>query len=307
MSWLQLHIDTDEASSSELESALLQQGAVSVTLRDNADQPLLEPGVGETPLWDAIQLTALFNGNDKAQAIIDRLSKTLNTPLPSYRFETLDDQDWERSWLNDFEPLRFGEKLWICPSWFEPPEPDAINIALDPGLAFGTGTHQTTALCLEWLEQASLKDKIIIDYGCGSGILAIAALLLGAKQAICVDNDPQALAASLANAAQNTIGKNDLVVCSPEQLTTTLAEQGLANNGFDLVIANILAGPLISLADNLTGFLNSNGEIILSGILDHQAASVVQAYEAHIDFYPQANRDEWMRLSGKRQHKSHNG
>ncbi|MFB1001370.1 MAG: 50S ribosomal protein L11 methyltransferase, partial [Pseudomonadales bacterium] len=124
---------------------------------------------------------------------------------------------WERSWLNDFEPLQFGKKLWICPSWYEPPEPNAINIALDPGLAFGTGTHQTTALCLEWLEQASLKDKTIIDYGCGSGILAIAALLLGAKQAICVDNDPQALAATLSNAAQNNISDTNLVVCKPEK------------------------------------------------------------------------------------------
>lgn len=300
MSWLQLHIDTDEASTNDLESALLQLGAVSVTLQDNADQPLLEPGVGETPLWDVIQLTALFDGDTSAQTIVERLSKTLDGNLPKHRFETLDDQDWERSWLNDFEPLRFGEKLWICPSWFEPPEPDAINIALDPGLAFGTGTHQTTALCLEWLEQASLKDKTIIDYGCGSGILAIAALLLGAKQAICVDNDPQALAATLSNAAQNSISNDSLAVCSPEQLATTLTERGLAADAFDLVIANILAGPLISLVDNLTGLLNSHGEIILSGILDHQAASVVQAYKTHIDFYPQANRDEWMRLSGKK-------
>ena len=300
MSWLQLHIDTSEASASDIESALLQLGAVSVTLQDNADQPLLEPGVGEMPLWDAIQLTALFDGNSDSKKIIDRLLKTLGGTPPNYRFEKLDDQDWERSWLNDFEPLRFGEKLWICPSWYEPPEPDAINIALDPGLAFGTGTHQTTALCLEWLEQASLKNKTIIDYGCGSGILAIAALLLGAKQAICVDNDPQALAATLSNAAQNNISDAALTVCKPEKLAAILVEQDIAANGFDFVIANILAGPLISLVNNLTGLMNDDGAIILSGILDHQAVSVAEAYAAHIDFDPFANRDEWMRLSGKK-------
>ena len=300
MSWLQLHIDTSEASASDIESALLQLGAVSVTLQDNADQPLLEPGVGEMPLWDAIQLTALFDGNSDSKKIIDRLLKTLGGTPPNYRFEKLDDQDWERSWLNDFEPMRFGEKLWICPSWYEPPEPDAINIALDPGLAFGTGTHQTTALCLEWLEQASLKNKTIIDYGCGSGILAIAALLLGAKQAICVDNDPQALAATLSNAAQNNISDAALTVCKPEKLAAILVEQDIAANGFDFVIANILAGPLISLVNNLTGLMNDDGAIILSGILDHQAVSVAEAYAAHIDFDPFANRDEWMRLSGKK-------
>lgn len=300
MGWLQLHIDASAASASEIESALLELGAASVTLRDNADQPLLEPGVGETPLWEAIQLTALFDGSSDSQAIIDRLLKTLNGKLPQYRFETLEDQDWERSWLNDFEPLRFGEKLWICPSWHQPPDPDAINIALDPGLAFGTGTHQTTALCLEWLEQASLQDKTVIDYGCGSGILAIAALLLGAKQVVCVDNDPQALVATRSNATQNAISSDNLIVCSPEQLATTLVEHNIATDGFDLVIANILAGPLISLVDNLTSRLNSHGEIILSGILDHQAASVLQAYEPAIDFDPTANRDEWMRLSGKK-------
>ena len=300
MSWLQLHIDTSAASASDIESALLQLGAVSVTLQDNADQPLLEPGVGETPLWDVIQLTALFDGDSDSEKIINRLLKTLGGTPPNYRFEELEDQDWERSWLNDFEPLQFGKRLWICPSWYEPPEPDAINIALDPGLAFGTGTHQTTALCLEWLEQASLKDKTIIDYGCGSGILAIAALLLGAKQAICVDNDPQALAATLSNAAQNNISDTDLVVCKPEKLSAILAEQGIAANGFDLVIANILAGPLISLVDNLTGLLNNEGEIILSGILDHQAASVAEAYAPQVNLDPFANRDEWMRLSGKK-------
>lgn len=301
MSWLQLHIDeASPATANTIEAALLESGAASVTLQDNANQALLEPGVGETPLWDAIRLTALFQADADSQCIIDHLSAALSAEMPSYRFEILEDQDWERSWLNDFTPLRFGKNLWICPSWCQPPEPDAVNILLDPGLAFGTGTHQTTALCLEWLEQAPLQGKTVIDYGCGSGILAIAAILLGAKSVIGVDNDPQALTATQANATQNGISDNTLTTCLPEQLTEIIAGQMLGGNGFDLVIANILAGPLISLAPILTQLLVPNGSIVLSGILDRQAGSVALAYERYISFEPLVNRGEWMRLAGKK-------
>lgn len=307
MSWLQMHIDTNPAAASVIETALLRSGAISVTLQDNADQPLLEPGVGETPLWDAIRITALFEASHAKESIIEKFAKALNDgsqndssyPLPRYEFAELADQDWERTWLKDYTALQFGEKLWICPTWQQPPDPDAINIILDPGLAFGTGTHQTTALCLEWLEQASLQNKTVIDYGCGSGILAIAAMLLGAKSVICVDNDPQALYATQSNAAQNGIASNDLIVCLPQQLEATVAEQAQGVNGFDVVIANILAGPLVSLAPKLSGLVATGGEIILSGILDHQADTVLQAYQSSINFQPIAYRDEWTRLSGK--------
>lgn len=296
MTWLQLHINTNPQTADQYESALMQTGAVSVTLQDNADQPVLEPGVGETPLWDAIRLTALFEDTINQQLIVDRLSQTFGSELPPLQFETLEDQDWERRWLDDFKPMRFGQKLWICPSWHKAPEPDAINILLDPGLAFGTGTHQTTALCLEWLEQADLKDKTVIDYGCGSGILAIAALLLGAKSAICVDNDPQALVATLSNAEQNGISSEQLSACLPQQLNNILREQ--ASAAFDLVIANILAGPLVELAPELIKLANTNGEIVLSGILDLQADAVMEAYKEKVNFEPLAQRDEWIRLSG---------
>lgn len=316
MTWLQLHIDTDPASVDRIENALTEAGAVSVTLQDNADQPVLEPGVGETPLWDATRLTALFSGSATPQDIIKQLGRSLGKPPTNYRFESLEDQDWERSWLDNFTPLRFGNNLWVCPSWQQAPDPDAVVIALDPGLAFGTGTHQTTALCLEWLEQAELTNKVIIDYGCGSGILAIAALLLGAKSAICVDNDPQALIATRANATQNGIDEASLAVCLPEQLEQTLNDiarsEAIAtsetsaksknsdiHDGFDLVIANILAGPLITLAPQLSGLMAPNGELVLSGILDIQAEQVMQAYNSKVNFSPMAKRDEWVRLNGR--------
>ena len=205
MSWLQLHFHTQADSAEHLENLLLNQGALSVTLQDNADQPLLEPGVGETPLWDATKLSALFPKNINLENLIDALSQQLGQTLLSYEVEMVADEDWELRWLDNFSAMQFGQKLWIVPSWQSPPDPNACNIILDPGLAFGTGTHPTTAMCLEWLADNPMKGLSIIDYGCGSGILAIAALSLGAKLAICVDNDPQALIATTANAEQNGI------------------------------------------------------------------------------------------------------
>ena len=186
MAWLQLHFDTDAEQAPALESAMERAGALSVTLQDNADQPLLEPAVGETPLWRATQLTGLFSVERPVDTLLAALSDSFEQPLPPYRIEPLAEQDWQRSGLDDFVPLRFGARLWICPSWHSPPDAGAINIALDPGLAFGTGSHPTTALCLEWLAEAELQGKCVIDYGCGSGVLAIAALLLGAERAICL-------------------------------------------------------------------------------------------------------------------------
>lgn len=301
MSWLQLHLHTQADSAEHLEQLLLNQGALSVTLQDNADQPLLEPGVGETPLWDATKLSALFPQNINLENLLDALSQQLGHPLPPYEVERVADENWERRWLDDFSAMQFGQQLWIVPSWQQPPDPNACNIILDPGLAFGTGTHPTTAMCLEWLAVNPMKGQSIIDYGCGSGILAIAALLLGAELAICVDNDPQALIATAANAEQNGIDASKLVTCLPEALDDTLQQQfGSAKHGCDLVMANILAGPLITLAPRLIDLLRDGGQIMLSGILSEQCTAVTTAYVSSMTMQLPHSTDQWIRLNGQK-------
>lgn len=300
MSWLQLHLHTQADSAEHLEQLLLNQGALSVTLQDNADQPLLEPGVGETPLWDATKLSALFPQNINLENLLDALSQQLGHPLPPYEVERVADENWERRWLDDFSAMQFGQQLWIVPSWQPPPDPNACNIILDPGLAFGTGTHPTTAMCLEWLAVNPMKGQSIIDYGCGSGILAIAALLLGAELAICVDNDPQALIATAANAEQNGIDASKLVTCLPEALDDTLQQFGSAKHGCDLVMANILAGPLITLAPRLIDLLRDGGQIMLSGILSEQCTAVTNAYASIMTMQLPHSSDQWIRLNGQK-------
>ena len=301
MSWLQLHLHTQADSAEHLEQLLLNQGALSVTLQDNADQPLLEPGVGETPLWDATKLSALFPQNINLENLLDALSQQLGHPLPPYEVERVADENWERRWLDDFSAMQFGQQLWIVPSWQQPPDPNACNIILDPGLAFGTGTHPTTAMCLEWLAVNPMKGQSIIDYGCGSGILAIAALLLGAELAICVDNDPQALIATAANAEQNGIDASKLVTCLPEALDDTLQQQfGSAKHGCDLVMANILAGPLITLAPRLIDLLRDGGQIMMSGILSEQCTAVTNAYASIMTMQLPHSSDQWIRLNGQK-------
>ena len=301
MSWLQLHLHTQADRAEHLEKLLLNQGALSVTLQDNADQTLLEPGVGETPLWDATKLSALFPQNINLENLLDALSQQLDHPLPPYEIERVADEDWERRWLDDFSAMQFGQQLWIVPSWQPPPDPNACNIILDPGLAFGTGTHPTTAMCLEWLAVNPMKGQSIIDYGCGSGILAIAALLLGAELAICVDNDPQALIATATNAEQNGIDASKLMTCLPEALDDTLQQQfGSAKHGCDLVMANILAGPLITLAPRLIDLLRDGGQIMLSGILSEQCTAVTNAYASIMKMQLPHSSDRWIRLNGQK-------
>ncbi|MAV76128.1 MAG: 50S ribosomal protein L11 methyltransferase [Cellvibrionales bacterium] len=301
MSWLQLHLHTQANSADHLEQLLLNQGALSVTLQDNADQPLLEPGVGETPLWESTKLSALFPQNINLENLLDALSQQLGHPLPSYEVEMMADEDWERRWLDDFSAMQFGQQLWIVPSWQTPPDPNACNIILDPGLAFGTGTHPTTAMCLEWLAVNPMKGLSVIDYGCGSGILAMAALLLGAELAICVDNDPQALMATATNAEQNGIDASKLVTCLPEELDGTLKQQfGSAKHGCDLLMANILAGPLITLAPRLIDLLRDGGQIMLSGILSEQCTAVTSAYASSMMMQLPHSTDQWIRLNGQK-------
>ncbi len=291
MSWQQLVFDSDREQAPHLEELLVELGALSVSLLDNADDPVLEPGVGETPLWQSTRLLALFGAETDINRIILDLQEKLQ-PLPPWRAEVLVDQAWERAWMADFQPMRFGQRLWICPSWCAPPDANAVNLALDPGLAFGTGTHPTTALCLEWLDAQSLDGTTLLDYGCGSGILAIAALLLGAARALAVDNDPQALIATRDNALRNGIAAERLLTYLPEQVPADLQAQ--------VVVANILAGPLQSLAPLLSRYAAPQGRIALSGILASQAELVSAAYADQFQLTAPAQRQEWVRLQGQK-------
>ena len=287
MSWLQLHLDIGSEALDQYEQILLENGAVSVTLSDNSNQPILEPGVGETPLWQQVKLTALFPANTNTDAILLLISTSTERHLPPWHWEILEDQVWEKLWMEHYHPIRCGQRLWVCPSWRKPPEPEAINLMLDPGLAFGTGSHATTFLCLQWLDGLDIHNKTFIDYGCGSGILAIAAALLGATKVIAIDNDPQALLATTDNAQRNSISGNQLMVCAPDQQ---------ANQPADYLVANILAAPLIELAGHITKSIKEGGQLCLSGILDSQIEMVCQAYDQHFEFAQALRQDEWVRL-----------
>jgi len=289
LAWIQFIFNTTSDDAEALSDKLLECGSSAVTFQDNEDQPIYEPEIDTTPLWASTNIIALFDAATDVDMIINMLSAMMApTSVPTYRIEAVEDKDWVREWMDNFHPMNFGEKLWICPSWHTPPQADAINIMLDPGLAFGTGTHPTTALCLNWLDQADIKDKVVVDYGCGSGILAIAAALLGAKQVIGVDTDPQALDATQANAERNGV-----------TIETYLPED-CPELSCDLMIANILAGPLQSLSERLANFTKPTGDIVLSGILDIQADDVSQSYQAWFDMEPAAQKEEWIRLTGKK-------
>jgi ribosomal protein L11 methyltransferase len=292
VTWLQLRLDVEPGEVPELEALLLATGAVAVTLEDNADQPLLEPGVGETPLWNQTKLTGLYPADADMQSVLGRLPVHFLQSV-NHRVEILEDKDWERTWMQHYRPMQFGQRLWVCPSWLEPPQPDAINLLLDPGLAFGTGTHPTTALCLQQLDGLSLEGQTVVDYGCGSGILAVAALKLGASLALGVDNDPQALVASQENALRNTIAPESLSVTLPQQV-----DQKLWAQRADVVIANILAGPLVELSNTLLDFLQPGGVLLLSGLLQSQAAALCGHYADRIKLETVAEKDDWVCLRG---------
>ena len=291
MPWLQVRLAITPEQAEIYEDALLDVGAVSVTFMDAEDQPIFEPDLGTTPLWSHTHLLALFEADTDAAAVFAHLQLLTDSELPQHQSEVIADQDWERSWMDNFQPMRFGQRLWIVPSWHAAPEPDAVNLLLDPGLAFGTGTHPTTALCLEWLDGQDLSDCNVLDFGCGSGILAIAALLLGAKQAVGTDIDYQAIEASRDNAERNGIDASRFPLYLPEQLP---AEQA------DVVVANILAGPLVALAPQITSLVKPGGRLALSGILAEQGEDVAAAYADAFDLDPLCIRDGWVRISGRR-------
>lgn len=288
MGWLQLRLVATADRVEVVEDALLALGALSVTLADHRDVPILEPGVGETPLWPEVDLVALFDKDTDTAAVGAALAELLGEAARELPWEHLENRAWEREWLQYFAPLRFGERFWVCPSGTESPDPDAIVMHLDPGLAFGTGTHQTTALCLEWLATHEIAGRDVIDYGCGSGILGVAALLLGAASVRAVDIDPQALTATRDNAARNRIDPAQLVVGEPALLERA-APAGL-------LLANILAGPLIELASRLAALVSPGGHAVLSGVLQTQAEAVRAAYLPWFTHLATAQRDEWCRI-----------
>lgn len=290
MSWLQLKIETQKADATRYQDLLELVGAAAVLMEDSGDQPLLEPPPGAQPLWDATRVIGLFVVDSEMDAVVEFMENHLGHALPPHKIDVLEDKDWERAWMDNYHPMCFGDRLWVVPSWTPAPNPNAINLLLDPGLAFGTGTHQTTALCLEWLDGLDLQDAIVVDYGCGSGILAVAALLLGAREAWCVDLDPQALLATRDNAERN--GVSDRVkVFMPEDMPAIKA---------DVVVANILAGPLAQLASTLTSFLKPTGQLALSGIITSQVDELVSAYSPWLALDTLAIKDEdWCRLSGQ--------
>lgn len=289
MPWLQVRLAITPEQAETYEDALLEVGAVSVTFMDAEDQPIFEPDLGTTPLWSHTHLLALFEADTDETALIAHLQLLCGGSLPEHHVERIEDQDWERSWMDNFQPMRFGRRLWIVPSWHAAPKPEAVNLLLDPGLAFGTGTHPTTALCLEWLDGQPLDNCCVLDFGCGSGILAIAALLLGAPQAVGTDIDPQALEASRDNASRNGIDPARFPVYLPADLPQQPA---------DVVVANILAGPLVSLAPQITALVKGGGRLALSGILAEQADEVRAAYADAFDLDPTATKDGWVRISG---------
>lgn len=292
MAWWQLSVQSTAAELEQTEDSLLELGAVAITLSDAKDEPLYEPLPGDTPVWQHSIVTGLFTQQHSLEVLYDGLIQRLpEHQIHTARKTVVDDEDWSRTHLKYFKPIQCADKLWVVPSWHQPPDPTAINIQLDPGLAFGTGGHATTALCLTWLGENNIKNQSVIDYGCGSGILAIAAYKLGASEVRSVDIDPQALDASRENAKRNDI--------DPAQLNITLPEL-LNPQPVDLLIANILSGPLVIFASKFADLIKADGRILLSGILEIQADDIKQAYQPYFDLDPISVKEDWIRVSGIR-------
>ena len=296
MTWLNLVIETDASHAEPLSDALIEQGALSVNLLDaDADTPdeqaiFCEPGNPPPGVWRHNRVSALFDNTLDVKAILGAAAASIGLEqMPAYRVETLDDQDWVRLTQSQFEPIRISARLWIVPSWHESPDPEAINIVLDPGLAFGTGSHPTTRLCLSWLDEHLQGGENVLDYGCGSGILAIAALKLGASRATGVDVDPQAVESSRANALANRV--DNAAFHLPEAAPQTR---------YDVVIANILTNPLRMLAPLLAGATRKGGRVVLSGILEGQAGDLIGIYQQWFDMGPPVFDEGWACLSGIR-------
>ena len=285
MPWKQIHIISGPERSSIFEDILSEHGALSITCTDAKDNPIFEPPLNQTPLWKQTCITGLFASTTDEIVILRALSQ-LKLNDEKLHWEVLEDQPWEKAWMDRFKPMQFGSRLWICPTGQTVNADNATIVLLDPGLAFGTGTHPTTSLCLQWLDQAPVANKSVIDFGCGSGVLAVAALKLGAKSAIGIDHDPQALLASKDNAEKNHVSK---------QLSILSSQQALPKPA-DIVLANILASTLIELSQSLIAVTQPAGTIIMSGILENQADQVKQAFSGHFEFTDNQLEDGWALL-----------
>lgn len=296
MAWIQLKVEVLPDQIEIIEDSMLLEGAQAVTLQDGADQPILEPELGTMPVWDKTIVIGLFDAEINGDVLIANIKNLFSfdpamqgKAFPEHKLELVEDKDWERAWMDNFHAMPFGDRLWVCPSWKEPEDKNAVNLMLDPGLAFGTGTHPTTAHCLRFLDKQVEGGELIIDYGCGSGILGIAALLLGSERMLGVDNDPQALLATRQNAERNGISADQYDVVLPENTHKIEA---------DIMVANILAGPLISLAENIATLTKSGGKLALSGLLSHQANEVRAAYEPWFNMDGMEQLDDWIILTG---------
>lgn len=292
MPWLQLSLEAPRHEAQRLSDALEEAGALAVSLEAGNDEPIFDADWSATPpVWQQTRVVALFAEDADITEVMAMTATLLElAEPPPYRTERIADQDWVRVWMERWQPMRFGMNLWVVPSWLAPPDPEAVNLILDPGMAFGTGTHATTGMCLEWLAQHSPRDLDVIDFGCGSGILAIAALKLGARSALGTDTDPQALVTSRENAERNEV-LDRLTLCLPEAVP--------ADADADIVLANILAPALVALAPTLIALTRPGGRLILSGILAAQVEEVVAAYAGQVDFEHHL-REDWAMLVGRR-------
>ncbi len=290
MPWQQLICHTTQSAQDEISALMEASGSLSITLQDAEDKPVLEPLPGETPLWENLVMTVLFKADDDLGPIVRQLEQhAKDWHISHIHVEPLQDQVWERAWMENFHPMQFGDNLWIYPSGYDIPGDNSVKILLDPGLAFGTGTHPTTALCLEWLDQNPPQGLSVIDYGCGSGVLAIAAAKLGAKHIVATDIDPQAITATLDNMQRNNI---------PETQISTHRVEDCPDKPVDLLIANILSGPLIELYPQLDSLIKKNGSLVLSGILNEQKQAIMDTYSKTFDNLEVKVQGDWIRVTG---------
>lgn len=290
MPFHELTLDLADHDPQSAEQACFAAGALSVTFSDARDDAVLEPAPGELRLWPATRLQALFAGEVDPGAAARAVREALGSSKAAIDVRTVADRVWELEWREHFHAMRFGRRLWIAPSHETVAQQNAIVVRLEPGLAFGTGTHPTTAMCLTWLDAHLADDERAIDYGCGSGILALAAAKLGARRVQCFDIDPQALTATHASVAQNGLMDRVVTVARAEELEP----------GADLLVANILSGPLCELAPRFAELVRAHGRVVLAGLLDSQAEQVTQAYRAWFDMEPFGEREHWVGLAGVR-------